>query len=143
MPSSWLLSRKGRQENQAIFSPFVHCPKCVLCMEMQTKQSANGKRLTLDQYNSQHITYVLLRRGTAKKNALRGYFCNHTFRHKCVWPTKKCIYCCLPDGIVHSKMSLHIQRSSFLQFQSKQCLTFPHVLLTHSNQGLIELVHLA
>lgn len=52
----WLLfhlcvSRNGGSGSQAI-SAFVHRPKCVWCVEKQTKTSANGIRLTLDKYNS-------------------------------------------------------------------------------------------
>lgn len=60
----WLLfhlcvSRNGGSGSQAI-SAFVHRPKCIWCVEKQTKTSANGIRLTLDKYNSHRKCVMLL-----------------------------------------------------------------------------------
>lgn len=67
VPSPQSVSRTCRQENQAILS-FVHRPKYVWCMEMQTKPAANGMRLTLDKYNSRPVCVMLLKRGILHKN---------------------------------------------------------------------------
>lgn len=93
----WLLfhlcvSRNGGSGSQAI-SAFVHRPKCVWCVEKQTKTSANGIRLTLDKYNSHRkCVYASLlkkkKRGgvvNAHMNASKRWLCKpyktwNTFR---------------------------------------------------------------
>lgn len=131
----WLLfhlcvSRNGGSGSQAI-SAFVHRPKCVWCVEKQTKTSANGIRLTLDKYNSHRKCVMLLfliKKGggvvNAHMNASKRWLCKpyktwNTFRSHQL-QTVSCFY-------------VIILTTAILPFPASVPLTtFPHVLSTYS-----------
>lgn len=137
----WLLfhlcvSRNGGSGSQAI-SAFVHRPKCVWCVEKQTKTSANGIRLTLDKYNS-HRKCVMLLFLIKKKG---GVLSMRTWMPPSV------------DSVNHTKPGTHLDLISYrrlvvfmwlsLQLQSSRFQPVSHSPHSHTScpliQGLLEL----